>query len=212
MKKVIALFIIFVCVGSALSAQIKMAAAGGGALFDMSFGNGGKAEESPYRLEVSENFTSFGAFGFIDLIYAEIDVYLAYGQLTRIWESNIPSTYGNGSRSGNSASFGFTLLGKYPIELSPFTIFPLLGIGYNFVLSYKLGTYEEDKPGDYSQFGFLGGVGMDFPLSDKYFLRAEGLLVIRLSSKYYNDLYNFSGAETTLGIGPRIKVAVGFHL
>jgi len=163
----------------------------------------------------------FGGLGFFDATYAEMDISFAYGSATTV--TDIPEFRGNGSVDGSAVQLGFSLLGKYPIKLGalPLTLFPLLGFDYNRVLSVKdKDGNSADNPGDSSQLGILAGAGIDFslPFSDALFLRAEALLHVRLTSKATDDsvtgyrvLWPGVNIDTTLGVGPRIKVAVGYR-
>jgi len=79
---------------------------------------------------------------------------------------------------------------------------------------------EDDKPGDWSQIGFLAGLGLDLPFSSALFLRAEALFHLRLPSKFMSDLVdknkatfnNYGGSiDTTFGMGPRVKIGIGYR-
>ena len=105
--------------------------------------------------------------------------------------------------------FGFSVLGKFPFELSSFTLFPLAGIGYNMALSAKFEGEKYDDAMDLSQFGILAGAGIDYPITNKLFIRGEVLFNLRFASKYMKDIYDFE--TKTLGFGPRIKIGVGYR-
>jgi len=192
-------------------------AAGGGLLFDWSGNNGFEATYVGYHYKENLQVLSFGGFGFFDATYAELDVGFAYGSWTHVLSS---STIDGGS----ALQLGFTLLGKYPIDLGNFTIFPLLGADYNMVLSggEELPShYFTKNPGDRNQFGFLAGAGLDYPLpfSDALFLRAEVLFHLRFPSKASKDsaehyVNNDVGRHLNgmnFGMGPRIKISVGYR-
>jgi len=224
MKKSIAILALLAIVATGAFAQgfpLSMSA-GGGLLFDLSVGNGAKMKFDVMGMsgdmEASLQNLSFGAFGFFDATYAEVDVNFAYGMLTYKSESSGFLGGGSGpSGDANAMQLGFTLLGKYPFDLGGFTLFPLLGLDYNVVLSVWDKDSSTDKPGDSSQLGFLAGVGLDFPFSDALFLRAEAMFHLRLPSKWASDLKSGMGSvgsygsvDTTLGMGPRIKVGLGY--
>jgi opacity protein-like surface antigen len=208
-KLVLALLLAVFAAGGAF-AQVGMSA-GGGLLFDLSGNNGIKMDD---YYEGTRN-TSIGAFAFFDVTYAEIDLYLAYGSLASVAiiagdKQDINSDY-----NLSAMQFGFSILGKYPVDMGQFTIFPLFGIDYNAVLSVK------DKEGNkidgstvgdmYSQFGFLAGAGADIKLSGSLFVRLEGLLHIRLPSKTVSDsVKEVDSVKATLGFGPQIKIAIGY--
>ena len=208
MKKVAIALVLAVLVTGVAFADFSMSA-GGGLLLDMSYGNGLEGD-----IDVSFDNTSFGAFVFFDLTYIEASLYYSYGI--------VKSEISGGGQSMqlmpdmNLSQFGFTLLGKIPIELGGFVLFPAFGIGYNSVLSATDedgATYSDAA--DLSQFGLLLGAGADFPLGDGLFLRAEALCNIRLPSKVMVDLLDYLkplADKTTVGLGPCIKVGMGFKL
>jgi len=180
-------------------------------LFDYSIGNGIKDGSDYYRA----NNTSFGGFVFFDASYVEVDVGFAYGSVKSV------TKFGDEKKSENGGSLmqlNLALLGKYPIEVSSFTIFPLLGVSYNLVLSAKDedGNTPKNKDGDddsmqFSQFGILGGIGADFNLTDALYLRAEALFQVRLASKAGKDMEDGPGdGKAAIGLGPVVKVALGY--
>jgi len=205
MKKSILVLALLAIVATGAFAQGFSLSAGGGALFDYSLNNG---IEDPTGY-IGFNILSFGGFGFFDATYAELDINFAYGPYSIV--TKIPYNNYN-MKALNALHLGFTLLGKYPISLAGATIFPLLGANYNIVLS---GKYTDggrlNKPGDLSQFGLLAGAGLDINFTRALYLRAETMFSLRFPSKDSNDAAkNFSNAKTTLGMGPRIKIGVGF--
>ena len=204
MKKGILVLALLVFISFGAFAQMS---AGGGLLFDLSSNNGVK-EGNIYG---GFRIVSFGGFVFFDAHYVEADVYFAGGSV------DIVAKAGGISGSVDAGSFtqlGFSLLGKYPIEMGELTVFPLFGINYNIVLSYKLPNGEkfpESAAEWFSQFGFQAGAGLDYNLNDNLYLRASALLHLRLPMKFCKD--DISSSETaTLGIGPVIKVAIGYRL
>jgi len=217
MKRGISILALFAIVATGAFAQWfpPPMSAGGGLLFDWSGGNGTKMEALGRSASVDVQNLSFGGFGFFDATYAELDVNFAYGLVKYNVDMFGPKT----TEDANALQLGFTLLGKYPISLAglPFTFFPLLGVDYNLVLSvdWKDGKSEKN-PGDWSQFGLLAGAGLDYPLTSALYLRGEALFHIRFANKAMSDgvdEYKKAGisAETTLGLGPRIKIGVGYR-
>jgi opacity protein-like surface antigen len=220
MKKIIAVLVIFVCVGTALSAQISFSA-GGGALLDMSFGNGMKYKKDKISMTGGIRNISFGGYGFFDVTYAEIDVSFAYGSLTETYKENLDGKKDSENDPGGSVmQLGITLLGKYPISMGSITVFPLAGIGYNIVLSRSDEKGDKEKwPDDHSamkdlsQFAILAGGGLDFDITSNLYLRGSALLQLRFPNKEARDGIKDLGSDwkTTLGFGPVIKVGVGFR-
>ena len=201
MKKLISIFILLICLVSALSAQLNTSAGAGG-LFDMSLKNGVKNGND----NEGSNTIGFGGYIFYDASYVEVDIYFTFG---------IISGYENSKKNNDNVSamaLGFSVLGKFPLSIGSLTVFPLLGISYNMVLSAKDSAGNKiDKPMDYSQFGILGGAGVDFDMTSNFYIRGELLFHVRLESKYAKENYNDSW-KTTLGMGPLVKVGVGYRL
>jgi hypothetical protein len=208
MKKKVLMGLIFLAIiVTGAFAQGFSLAAGGGALFDYNVGD--FLKDSTGRKGEFKNL-SFGGFGFFDATYVELDVNFAYG----LFDANYNFSYSLSATNNSALQLGFTLLGKYPISLGGFALFPLLGADYNRVLSYmQENKYLYAKPGGDSQFGLLAGAGLDFPFSNALFLRAEALFHLRFPSKNVNDGAKLiPGASTGLGFGPRIKIGVGYRL
>ena len=213
MKKHIFILVLLALAATGAFANEFSLSAGGGALFDWNFDNGYEYGSNSYAVE---DVMAFGGFAFFDATYAELDVNFTYGLRQSV--SNVSSVQ-NGA-NGNYMALGFSLMGKFPIDLGPVTIFPLLGGSYNMVL------VDKDKDGksvsdvanssytsmNLSQFGGLAGAGLDIIFSDLLFLRAEALFHFRFPNKYTSDKADtFDGGKTTFGMGPRIKVGLGFR-
>jgi hypothetical protein len=207
MKKSISILALLAIIATGAFAQgfPPPMSAGGGLLFDWSFNNGVKTKIEGSRVYMGLNILSLGGFGFFDATYAELDVNFAYGLVTYI--ADAPGF--KETDIGNALQLGFSLLGKYPIGLGSFTLFPLLGANYNLVLSGKDPDGRIDKPMEYSQFGILAGAGLDFPLTSALYLRGEALFNLRFPSKLMKDTTD-AGDSPTLGMGPRIKIGVGY--
>jgi hypothetical protein len=242
-KKIMLALLLAAFVAGGAFAQINLSF-GGGALFDLSGNNGYKWTSDKKDNYSGTRNTSIGAFVFFDATYVEADAYFAYGSFSPVMTSagktvTIDDTlellgYKGGSMKTNGMQFGFSVLGKYPIPMNGFTLFPLVGFDYNVVLSIttsakdndgkEIGKPEKDpKAGENSQFGFLAGIGGDIPLSGgPMFLRLEGLLHMRLASKAAKDGVtktkslltgdDLDTLKTTMGFGPQIKIAIGYKL
>jgi len=217
MKRVIVFLAIFAMLGGAVSAQGM--SIGGGVLIDTNMGNGltlGNAgiifgpDLNGIEMKIGEDITSFGAFFFVDYDFLMVDMSLAFGKETYFLEAlGIRDTID----AGSYMSLGFSIFGKYPINMGLFTIFPLVGINYNMVISYEYqGTTYTDASEWLSQIGILGGAGIDFPLGD-LFLRGEALVSYRLPMKTYNEQAKLhSSISANGGIGFRLKVEIGMKL
>ena len=235
MKNVIALLIIFLCLVTGLSAMDM--SLGGGFHFDMNTGSGLKYEfgnENKYSL--GYDVMSFGGFLFFDLSYAIIDINFAFGSIGMVCKENGKRIdfVDNERQAGNMTQLGFSILGKYPMEMGSITFFPLLGINYNMVLTLKDKNGETQQEGDdngelvdvnpstWNQFGILAGIGLDFPFNDNLFLRGQVLFQMRLPTsdrsemadkwnKYAKDIGETGlKATATAGFGPRIQIGIGY--
>jgi hypothetical protein len=120
------------------------------------------------------------------------------------------------------------------------SVFPLLGIDYQAVLSAKIddkdenpvsfGGDEEPKKiasSDFSALWFKLGGGMDFAITEKLYLRCEALYGIRLANTFETDTKDMvdkavknmkdndpeikSDVKTLLGHGLTVKLAVGYR-
>ena len=176
---------------------------GGGALFDWSIKN--YVEMSSYPM-YDFKLVSLGVFAFLDAKYIELSIGPSYGigNLKMGWFDKDISLL----------QLDINLLGKLPINLSngKIIIFPLLGLSYNHVLSGISGTDAIVTPiSELSQLGALVGAGLDFPLTSSFYLRGEGLLHVRLPSWATIDVFGQPGVKINLGMGPRVKLGVGYR-
>ena len=106
MKKLIAVLVIFLCVGSALSA-IDMSAGGGG-LFGLNFMTF-TTKFLGVEVSVSDSYFFFGGWGFFDATYGEVAAEFTYGT------------------NGIGADLGFGVYGKFPIDMGMFVLYPMAG-------------------------------------------------------------------------------------
>lgn len=216
-KKIVLALLLTALTAAGAFAQLGLSVGVGG-LFDMSFRNGIKTEIGDKEVYGGNRNRSIGGYIFFDATYAELDVYFAFGSLSSVLVGADGVKYVNGidgkEKPLSATQLGFSLLGKFPINLGGVTVFPLLGLDYNIVLSVKDKDSDEklDNPGFYNQFGFLAGVGGDFNLSKSLFIRAEGLFHLRLASKTFKDVAEDNDkAKATWGMGPQIKLGLGFR-
>jgi len=233
MKKSISIFALLAIIATGAFAQRFSMAVGGGALLDYSLDNGLNFDYPGYGgFKANVPTLSIGGFGFFDATYAELDVSFAYGMqklvVTDKWGTgvmawDIVSGMMGNSFEGGALQLAFTLLGKYPINLGGFTLFPLLGADYNLVLSSwnKNGLHDDSKytMENMSQFGLLAGTGFDLSFSKALFLRAEALFHLRFPYKALDDIaktYNSMNigvtTKATYGMGPNIKIGLGYML
>jgi len=228
------LMAVFVC---GVFAQIDFSIGGGG-LFDYSLRNGIKVEIDDNTTQYGGNRNmSIGGFIFFDVTYAELSVYYAHGSLSTVYDDGNDKKVNSNPVDGktikplSASQLGFSLLGKYPIKMGSFTFFPLLGVDYNIVISVKNesksvypkkgedGKDTNETAGWNNQFGFLAGIGGDINLGKSVFLRMEGLFHMRLPSKVNKEVMDAAieagikkdKINATLGMGPQIKIGVGYR-
>jgi outer membrane protein W len=177
-------------------------------MYDYSAKNGIKSTVSGNDSYMDLNNSSFGGFIFVDLTYIEANIGLAFGKINTVIGLGGSSISGE---LGSVTQFGVSILGKYPIGVGFATFFPLIGISFNAITSMKDsdGTVFTDAE-DLSQFGVQAGVGLDFNLSGALFIRGEALLQFRFPSKFIQDNVGTS-ATSTLGVGPVLKLAIGYQ-
>ena len=244
MKKIISILIISAMITTSLLAFDF--SIGAGQIFEQSFRNGSWVEgslpliineEGDYIMvdvKMYEGFkkTSNGGFLFFDTKYAMLDISYARAYISAVWKDAplvfgaLPTEDGAGL-VGKMDHLSFSLLGKYPMDMGVFTVFPLLGVNYNYILAFNdlIGDdYFQDHPDyeavDMSQFGILGGLGADYDLTDTWFLRGQALFNLRFPSKLANDTadevealpppFDLS-ADNTLGMGYRLSLGLGYR-
>jgi len=212
MKKAIILLVLVALISAGAFGQMKF---GAGFLFDYNANNGLKSDTFKSGLIN----TSLGGFLFFDISYLEINASFAHGKI---------KPYLKGTGAPESVIFDeltflqleLSIFGKFPINLGKIILFPMAGAGFNMVLSAKdkngnslyEGNYSSSAPAlkDYSQFGLLAGVGFDVPFTARLFLRTEALFHFRFPNRLTKDLAEKEIFNTTYGVGPRIKVGIGY--
>lgn len=215
-KGLLVLVLAAIIVGGAYAQIISQISfsAGGGGFIGGDFG-GGYEGSSDYG-KVSYEYPYFGGGGFIfcDATYAELSLGFFGGS------GKAKGSFGGFSMEVDYsiASFNIGLLGKYPFAIDDnLTVFPLLGIDYQIVLSAKLDDTDAETPGDLSALWFKFGGGADYSLTSNIFLRAQALYGLRTPNKSEDDSVKSAkdegtdDAKTRLGHGLTIKLAVGYR-
>jgi hypothetical protein len=197
-KLLLAVILTFLVVAVSFGADFKLSA-GGGVQFQGTYDMGWKWYPESIMADLDNN--QFGLFLFFDATYAELDLSFNYGAYT--WGGE----FDDKKYSGNEFTMEISLMGKYPFYLEKFTLFPLLGIGGK--IAYLGGESEfygshTIKVMDTGGLIFLAGVGADFPLTERLYLRGEVLYCIKL--QYYAQDQH----ETRPGHGPTIKLGIGY--
>jgi opacity protein-like surface antigen len=232
---------------SSLPFGIKLSA-GGGALFSADFTTytmsgdykdmwdyyaGLYPDSMPgYKADLyNQNTVVAGFYAFFDATYAEANVAMVFG---RTLLDNTKDRTAGDNKPINISALRLGLLGKYPIPLNgKFTLFPMLGIDGEIVMSEKhdgkntkitISKSKKDATGTdaHSSFWFKAGVGGDYALTETLYLRGEFLYGIRLNNKAEQWLLGDGGKTTGLnnkdikqfssivGHGLDVKVGVGY--
>ena len=185
MKKPVFLLISFLTLTTALFGTDFKLGIGGGLIY-----HGTYDMEFVWLSESSKGTiinNDFGLFFFLDATYAVIDAAFNYGFLTYDYVGS------RASENTNGFTFEISLFGKYPISLQSITIFPLLGIIYQFETFF-------------GGLGILGGIGMDIPISERIYLRGE----LQYGARFWKESQAKEFADSTIGHGPRIKFGIGY--
>jgi len=200
---------------------------GGGLDFDGG-GIGGMQsdQDSNFRHGV-ENY-GFGAWLFADATFAELSVAFRVGPAVQWSEGTATAgggmfgggvmTFATGERkSGSFTAMDISLVGKFPFSLrgGSISLFPLLGAGYNIVLSTSIDdkSFSDITGGksvsELSTFRIHFGVGSDFDISETLFFRAALLGNYRFAPSYFS---NFDGHTGFGDIGGTVQLGVGIRL
>ncbi|MCL2601394.1 MAG: outer membrane beta-barrel protein [Treponema sp.] len=244
MKRRFLVLALAMCVAGGAFAQSLFSAGAGGIL---NYGKIGEANVSMdmlglMKLDASASVTAlnFGGFVFFDATFVDLSIAFLTGPITTTMEtSEIPGIAEkvNEEAKGTMMSLDFTLLGKYPITISDnFTFYPLLGAGYNYVLSAKdedgndiANAAKDESASDWSTFRIHVGIGGDFDLTDTIYLRGQLLGNYTFAPKTLKDSKDLAdrlSAELSNGglgdlvkptidangaFGGTFKIAVGFR-
>ena len=226
--------VLMIAGGAAADAQVLITtqgarqdymSAGGGVLFDYSARNGTEGTWRGVDFYEGIRNRSLGIFGFFDTRFFEVDLALAFGSLTRVSKAG---DFSSTDSFGGLTQLGIGVLGKYPINIYGFDVFPLVGINYNWALSFNPEENYENFGGNdlrarqFSQFGLQIGAGFDLPLTVNLFLRTSALLQFRRSMSIFRGFhheyiqdhefnYEMSNDSRSIGLGPRFKVGLGYR-
>jgi len=238
MKKFLLFLVIssFFC-GALWAADFSLSA-GAGALLGGSFTRYESSSFGSNKMTLDVNQFNFGALAFFDAVYGELAVTIQRGanKYDEVISKNGDFVAGKGD--GWETMLGISLLGKYPFTLTNrFTLFPLLGMEYQFSLSQRRrpadgliydrtdGLQEQDKDGNayknsaWNSFWILLGVGTDMAIVKDFFMRGEILYGFRLMTYYEKDgleqakalLDDSSPKLSGLTSGPSIRLSAGYR-
>jgi hypothetical protein len=194
----------------------------------------------------SMNQFNFGGFVFFDATYGEFSVSVQSG--LNNFSEGMSATSGSDfatkrkiSSTGREVMLGLVLLGKFPFTLRDgLTLFPLLGVEYQFALMERRmetrgakeeydrtdGIHESDSEGEAYRFSHFNslfidlGAGLDVKLLPALFLRTELLYCFRLPTPFELDALRkvkkwLHAEDPDLGgltSGPTLRVALGYRL
>ena len=210
MKKILALALLLLLVGSGVFAMDK--AVGGGALFNMAWSVG----EWDYNLggynctdKLTFSRQGFGGFAFFGIgRFFELNLGFMYKQPKKatLWDDWLEEEEEiDLSVLDATTALQFGLYFKYPFVLSDrFVLFPTLGIDYELTMQDTYKLWWDDL-------WFRGGAGMDIFFTDRVFLRAHfiyGIAVLIGTKDSFFDPSFEPDRNYTHGL--LIKVGVGF--
>ena len=197
--------------------------AGGGFVFDGGRVGGESFSESDFSIISRLNHTGFGGFVFLDVTFAELSIAFMGGPAQESAEMSGGGLSVNASRTGSFTALDFSLVGKFPFALGGgnFTVFPMLGFGYNLVLSSndedgndRFERMDNHSATDLSTFRITLGGGADFDINPNLFFRTSVLGYYRFAPSYFRDLANEASehgvnVSSHGGFGATVRLAVG---
>ena len=246
MKRIFLFLVLALVFGGSLLAADFSLNAGTGALAGGLFTRY-SAESSSGTGEMTQEINQFnyGGLVFFDATYAELSVYVQGGlygynevMMTRLTSDSPPSLVPR-TGDGWETVLGFSLLGKYPFSLTPaFKLFPLLGLDYQIALSEKRkpsggithdrtdGILDLDVDGNaydlsvWNSSWIIVGIGADFSIMKRVFLRGELLCGFRLMNPYESDgleqmKIHLNDTDPKLGgitCNPSLRLGVGYRM
>jgi hypothetical protein len=153
----------------------------------------------------------FGIGVFFDINYMEIGMDFIFGSFK-------PNSTGySGDFELKSTHFGFSLLAKYPFAVGNLTVFPLVGIDYQIFLSGKAYGYtfsRDDCDAWYDAFSIAAGIGLDYSLGGKLYLRAELLANFKQDGERETELKDYATDNSIdfslFTFGPRVSIGIGY--
>jgi len=190
-KKLVLALLMTTMLAGGIFAQTKAGIGLKGDSINIKVSSGGNSSTKDYQ--------HIGFNAFLDLQFLELNLDLLFGKANMWWYKDV-----------DTIDLVFGMVGKFPINLiKGLTIFPFVGVDLNGSLSAKYngtpinwGSINDDlKSTDYmSRLSFLIGVGLDFDLTDFFFIRAEIGYGIIFPNKFDNDFMNtfFYGRSATL--------------
>ena len=119
---------------------------------------------------------------------------------------------------GSFFAFDFSLIGGLYFRLGGFSLGPLVGIGYQSVVSAELEGLAFYQPGDLGNFRIMLGVGSDISITERVFFRTQLMGYYRFSSNYERNVVDelnripFFSATAHGGFGGSLRLGIGLRL
>jgi hypothetical protein len=208
-------FLVLVLMAVMAAGAFAQMTVGGGGYFASDFGGGAKGKYSGVDASFKMPYYGGGIYAFFDPIpYVELNVGFFFAAGSYDVSASAGGYGASSSTEMNYNGLDIGVFGKYPVNIGPLTVFPLIGATFrSFTTVDMKGTkYDGSKA---SAFWFKAGGGLDFSITEKLFLRANLLYGIRLKNKLEEELMkslNWSNGDLQLGHGLEVKVAVGYKL
>ena len=218
MKKLFAVGVLFVIAGFAFGQEISF---GGGVSYGADWLAGGATNAGISATDTS-SAPPLGFHAFVDAKYIQGGIgYLINSTQTVTTTSGGTST--TTTQNDHISWLDLDLVGKYPIKLGGFTIFPLVGFEYlmNVVYTDSNGnpiTLASDQQGFLNEFFIKAGIGGDISLSDHFYVRPEAFVGYKLiRSQWDTDMVNMLTSAGATGVywnwwEVRGMVLVGYRL
>ncbi|MDR2589065.1 MAG: hypothetical protein LBC67_06520 [Spirochaetales bacterium] len=207
MKKIAAFLCVLAAAGTFAYAQNSAMSAGGGSLFSMSFASPGGSQE------VTLQEIDSGVFIFFDAAYIEASV--------NIYRGTYKYTDTGGSDTLSQTNLGLAIFGKYPIDLGGITFFPLLGFESQVCITTTQPYNFSVAAPNFNALWFKAGLGCDYSLCEKLYLRTEILFGRKLNNSIEKEILKdnspgvisfFMPGKKSFMSGPTVKIGVGCRL
>jgi len=122
--------------------------------------------------------------------------------------------------TGSFLALDGNLLLKYPFSVGNASIFPLLGFGFNIVMSASI-EGERFEPGNGATTSNLSSVRIPFGIGGdfgefgelgRWFIRVAFLPYVHFSGFYFRDLARWYNGRAPSHFGGGARIGVGFRL
>jgi len=162
-------------------------------------------------LDIASKRTIGGNFyALLDATYAEANVGMLFGSMNHEYFGE----WDNDPLSLLYLTLG--IYGKYPIRLSNFHLFPMLGVQFNLCLSALqdgevIFSNPLNREDFFNRFWIKFGVGADFNLTERLYFRPSFLYGFNFGTRNDRDMKEFNPKESSFHHGLDIRLAMGFR-